>query len=88
MSDRLLDAAEVAAMLNVPQSWVRASTRSGAMPHVELGRYKRYRLADVEAWLNACSKPGRAIAFRNRAGDSVPLSVLASGRASLRRCAR
>lgn len=38
MTDRLLTADEVAELLAVPVSWVRESTRSGAMPHVELGR--------------------------------------------------
>jgi excisionase family DNA binding protein len=42
VSDRLLTATEVAELLAVPVSWVRESTRSGAMPHVELGRYRRY----------------------------------------------
>ena len=37
MTDRLLDANEVAELLNVPVSWVRESTRSGAMPCVERG---------------------------------------------------
>ena len=64
MSERLLTADEVAELLAVPVSWVRESTRSGAMPCVALGRYRRYRLADVEAWLGACSKPGRPIALR------------------------
>jgi excisionase family DNA binding protein len=42
MSDRLLDATEVAQRLNVPTSWVRAETRAGRLPHVALGRYRRY----------------------------------------------
>ena len=62
--DRLLDANEVAERLHVPVSWVRESTRSGAIPHVSLGRYKRYVLADVERWLEACKQPGRTIALR------------------------
>lgn len=66
MSDRLLDTSEVAERLNVPVSWVRESTRSGAMPCVELGRYRRYDLADVEAWLESCKQPGRPIALRAR----------------------
>jgi excisionase family DNA binding protein len=66
VSDRLLDANEVAELLHVPVSWVRESTRSGAMPHVELGRYRRYRLADVERWLEECSKPGRTVSLRSR----------------------
>jgi hypothetical protein len=40
VSERLLDATEVAEWLGVPVSWVRESTRSGAMPCVELGRYR------------------------------------------------
>jgi excisionase family DNA binding protein len=70
MSDRLLDAAEVSERLNVPVSWVRESTRSGAMPCVELGRYRRYDLGDVEAWLEHCKKPGRTISFRRGSGVS------------------
>lgn len=66
MSDRLLTAAEVAELLAVPVSWVRESTRSGAMPVVELGRYRRYREAAVLAWLEECSRPGRPIALRVR----------------------
>jgi excisionase family DNA binding protein len=56
VNDRLLTADEVAAMLAVPVSWVRESTRAGAMPVVELGRYRRYRRADVLAWLESCSR--------------------------------
>jgi excisionase family DNA binding protein len=68
VSERLLDAKEVAALLNVPVSWVRESTRSGAIPVVELGRYRRYREADVLAWLESCSRPGRTIALRRNGG--------------------
>jgi excisionase family DNA binding protein len=64
VTDRLLTADDVSVLLNVPVSWVRESTRSGAMPVVELGRYRRYREADVLAWLDACSRPGRPIVLR------------------------
>lgn len=67
MSDRRPPPAEVADMLNVPVSWVPESTRSGAIPVVELGRYRRYREADVLAWLETCSRPGRPAALRVRA---------------------
>lgn len=55
-------------LLAVPVSWVRESTRSGAMPHVQLGRYRRYRREDVEPWLEECSRPGRSIALRRSRG--------------------
>ena len=56
--DRLLTAAEVAELLNVPESWVRGHTRSGAIPHLELGRYVRYRRQAVLAWLDECEQGG------------------------------
>ena len=51
MSERLLEASEVAERLSVPVSWVRAETRAGRMPHLELGRYRRYDWEAVAAWL-------------------------------------
>jgi excisionase family DNA binding protein len=70
MSDRLLTAAEVAEWLAVPVSWVRESTRSGAIPHVQLGRYPRYREADVARWIEECSMPGRAVVLRRNGGGA------------------
>jgi excisionase family DNA binding protein len=66
VSDRLLDAKAIAERLGVPESWVRESARSGAIPHVQLGRYIRFDLADVEKWLEKCKRPGRPIALRRR----------------------
>jgi len=51
VSDRLLEAHEVAELLSVPVSWVRAETRAGRLPHLTLGRYKRYEREAVLAWL-------------------------------------
>lgn len=49
----LLDAGQVAELLNVPASWVYAEARAGRMPHVELGRYRRFEPHVVEAWWRA-----------------------------------
>jgi excisionase family DNA binding protein len=51
MNDRLLVAEEVAQRLKVPTSWVRAETRAERIPHVKLGRYRRYDWTAVVAWL-------------------------------------
>jgi excisionase family DNA binding protein len=67
VSDRLIDAREVAELLNIPVTWVREQTRSGAMPCVELGRYRRYVLADVLLWLESCKRPGRPVTLRRYA---------------------
>ena len=58
--DRLMTAGEVAEMLAVPESWVREHTRSGQIPHLELGRYKRYRREAVLAWLETQEAGGAA----------------------------
>ena len=51
MCDRLLTAKEVAELLAVPESWVREATREGRIPHLRLGRYRRYQPAAIDAWL-------------------------------------
>ena len=51
MTDRLLTAPEVADLLNVPESWVREATRNNQLPHLKLGRYRRYNAAAIHAWL-------------------------------------
>jgi len=51
MSERLLTAAEVADLLSVPLSWVREATRDGRLPHLKLGRYRRYQAHTIQAWL-------------------------------------
>ena len=51
MSERLLTAAEVAELLALPESWVREATREGKLPHLALGRYRRYSRPALEAWL-------------------------------------
>ena len=51
MSERLLTAGELAELLAVPVSWVREATREGRLPHLTLGRYRRYQRPAIEAWL-------------------------------------
>jgi excisionase family DNA binding protein len=51
VSERLLTAVEVAELLAVPVSWVREATRDGRLPHLALGRYRRYSRAAIETWL-------------------------------------
>ena len=68
VSERLLDATAIAERLGVPKTWVLESARSDAIPHVRLGRYVRFDLADVEKWLNECKRPGRPIALRRNGG--------------------
>jgi excisionase family DNA binding protein len=52
--DRLLTVEEVAKLLQVPPSWVYGRTRqrsADCIPGFRLGKYWRFREADVLAWL-------------------------------------
>lgn len=51
MNEQLLTAQEVADLLAVPLSWVREATRDGRLPHLRLGRYRRYHASTIQAWL-------------------------------------
>ena len=50
-ADRLMNAGEVADLLQVRLSWVREATREGRLPHIALGRYRRYRHAEILAFI-------------------------------------
>jgi excisionase family DNA binding protein len=58
VTERLLTADEVATLLSVKVGWVRAETRAGRMPHVALGRYRRYRESDLRVWLESLTEGG------------------------------
>lgn len=48
---KLLTAEQVAEMLGVTTDWVWAQARKGAIPHIRLGRNRRFREDAVENWL-------------------------------------
>lgn len=49
--DALMTAEEVAELLGMGVDWVYAQTRAKKIPHVRLGRFRRYRAASIRAWL-------------------------------------
>lgn len=52
--ERLLDSAELAGKVNVPERTLDQWAYLGKGPaFVKIGRHRRYREADVEAWLAA-----------------------------------
>jgi excisionase family DNA binding protein len=53
MSTRLLDADALAERWAVPRSHIYRLAREGRIPTVELGRYKRWRLEDIEEFEKA-----------------------------------
>lgn len=63
----LLTAAEVAALLQVPKSWVYEHSRPSSHPRipcVKLGKYLRFRRSDIEAFAGQMS--GNHVAPRTR----------------------
>jgi len=52
VNEPLLTASQVAELLSVPESWVRDATRDGRLPHLKLGRYRRYQTSAITAWLH------------------------------------
>lgn len=48
---KLLAAEDVAASWGVTAEWLYAQARSGAIPHVRLGRYVRFREESLVAWM-------------------------------------
>lgn len=58
-SGRLLDARELAELLHVSPRWVRSHTGpADGIPHFRLGRFPRYRLDRVQAWLEEQERGG------------------------------
>ncbi len=68
MSGSLMTAEEVAAMLGVRKAWVYEQSRSGQIPTVTLGRYRRYRREAIEEWVERLEAPARGA----RAYAAVP----------------
>ena len=51
--EQLLTVTELAAVLKVPPSWIYQRTRLGqaAIPHIRVGKYVRFKLEEVLAFL-------------------------------------
>jgi excisionase family DNA binding protein len=58
---RLLTVDEVAERLGVTKDWVWAQARAGRIPHVQLGRYRRFREETLESWLADLEQHGTAV---------------------------
>jgi excisionase family DNA binding protein len=74
VSERLVNADAIAELLDVPATWVREHARANTIPHYKLGRYVRFRVDEVLAWLEECRAGGRPVALRRYAvtTDQMP----------------
>jgi hypothetical protein len=55
-TEPLLDAEQLGAVMGLPPSWLEHAGRTGKIPCVEAGRWRRFRRSDVEAALAACKQ--------------------------------
>ena len=71
----LLTLEETAALLKVPKSWIYERTRKGAIPHLKLGKYLRFPLADLLLWVTAQGRQeGEAsIASHHGTDQTIPI---------------
>jgi len=69
MTGPLLTADDVAALLGVGADWIYSETRAGRIPHVKLGRYRRYRRESIAAWL-AELEAASTVSGTNRGGTA------------------
>lgn len=47
----LMTTDELATYLRVPKTWLYDRTRDNTIPHVKVGKYVRFSLPDILAWL-------------------------------------
>ena len=47
----LVNAAQAAAALDVPESWLRSQARTGKLPSVRCGKYVRFDIAEIKLHL-------------------------------------
>ena len=68
MSEQLLTAEDVSAMLGMGTDWIYAQVRADRIPHVRLGRYVRFRAGSIERWLSEIERTATMGATNRRRG--------------------
>ncbi len=58
VAERLLTVKEVADMTGLPVSWIYSKAEDGTLPHFKLGKYLRFRVSEVTAWLETLRRGG------------------------------
>jgi excisionase family DNA binding protein len=48
----LISAEECAAYLGVEMNWVYRNAKSGLIPSVKIGKYRKFRISEIDAWLD------------------------------------
>jgi len=58
--DKLLTVEEIAEYLKLRPSTIYQWTHQGFIPHIKLGNRVRFRISQIEKWLDSKSKHGRS----------------------------
>ena len=54
--NKLLTISDISEYLNIKEKTIYAKVESGKIPHYRIGRLIRFRLEDIDAWLDGCRK--------------------------------
>lgn len=49
----MVDVAKLEEVYGMPRSWWYTAAESGRVPSYKAGKYRRFRLSEIEAWLTA-----------------------------------
>jgi excisionase family DNA binding protein len=61
MKNRLLNIQEIAEYLGVRESTIYKWTHEGYIPHIKIGKFLRFKIRDIDKWIDKKAKNGRII---------------------------
>ena len=76
MTEPYRDIKEVERFTGLPRSWLYAKAAAGEIPHLKLGKYLRFRLSEVEAWL---AQHRRGASNGDKTQNNLDINVTNSG---------
>jgi excisionase family DNA binding protein len=59
MVESLIDIKELEKRWQLPRSWLYAQAAKGYLPHYKCGKYLRFKVSEVEEWLEKHRRGGR-----------------------------
>ena len=57
--ERMVDVNQLAELYGQPRSWWYQAAESGRVPSYRVGKYRRFRLSEIEDWLSTQRQAGR-----------------------------
>lgn len=72
MNEELLTVEDMSAVLKVPRSWIYQRIRKRApdrLPHLKIGKYLRFELPAVQAWLSRHRREYQNLSVNGRDGE-------------------